>query len=191
MNDKLFLLASIAINLKYLFVNRKIIKGRGNRIDKSRTSIYRKIRIYIHGSNNQIVIGEKCILRDVKIEINGNNNCIILGEKINIMERGQFLIEGNNCNLKIGNLSLFRDGSFLLGESDTNIIIGEKNFCGIVTFSTSDFHSIINMEDGNRINKPADILVGNNNWITNYVTIRKGAVVSNDSVIGTYSIVNW
>lgn len=188
-NEKLFSLFAFLVNLRYFFSNRTRICGAGNKVKKLDFSFFRKVKIYVRGENNHIIIRKKCILRDTKIEVNGNNNIIVLGDKINIMEKGYFLIEGDNCKIEIGDSSLFRDGSFFVGESNTKISIGRNNFCGIVTFSTSDFHSIIDLKSGQRINSPNDVLVGNNNWITNYVSIRKGAVISNDSVIATYSIV--
>lgn len=190
MNDNtLFSLVAKLINLKYLFYNKCRVNGKKNQILKGNNSIFRKVKILISGSNNYLSIGSRCIFRNVLIEINGNNNKIELGNSLNFMEKGYLLIEGDNCIIKIGDFSLFRDGSFFAGESNTRIEIGPRNFCGIVTFSTSDFHSVIDLSTNQRINLPGDIIVGDNNWMSNYVSVRKGAVIANNSIIAPYSII--
>lgn len=178
------------INLKYSLKNCKKIRGKGNKMNISPNSLYRNVKFKISGNNNQIIIEKRCLMRNVMFEVEGSNNKIIIGEKINIMEKAVFLITGDNCTITIGAKSLFRDASFFAGESNTKIEIGNNCFCGIVSFSTSDFHSIIDLTSGKRINAPASIKVGSDNWITNHILIRKGAEIKNFTVISPYSIVN-
>lgn len=189
-NSFLYTLAAILENFRYSFVNRNQKKGRNNKISRGKHSIFRRVKISIHGNNNLLQIGSKCRFRNVVFEISGNNNVIRLGDEITFMEAGNFLIVGDNCNIEIGNSTLFRDGSLFAGESNTSIKIGKDCFCGEVTISTSDFHSVMDLSSGERINKPANIVIGNNNWINNSVSIRKGSVISNDSIIAPNALVN-
>jgi acetyltransferase-like isoleucine patch superfamily enzyme len=189
-NPYLFLGALIVEKTRFYFFNRKSIKGQYNLIQKPWNSIFRKVYIKIKGNSNQIIIGEKCRLRNVKFEVFGNNNHILLSDKTTFIEGGCFLIEGDNCKIEIGKGSLFVNSKFLAGESNTKIEIGENGFCGIVTFSTSDFHSIIDLETGNRINKPDNIKVGRNIWMANDILVNKGAIISDNSVVASNSIVN-
>ena len=191
LKHKLFLnlIAQFYYTIFYLSLRYRV-KGYNNKIIKAGDVILRKGYIKIKGNNNKIQIGEKCRLRNVTFEINGNNNLIKLSEKITFMEAGYFLIEGNNCVIDISESTFFKDCNLFAGESNTKIIIGKNCFLGIVTFSTSDFHSIIDNKSGLRINKPDNIKIGNNIWITNSVIVRKGAIISDDSVIVTNSLVN-
>lgn len=189
-NKKWLFIVFFIINIKYFFVNRKKIRGKNNKIETAKNSLYRNVKFNVRGNNNYILIKKRCITRNVSFEIVGDNNTIIVGESINIMEKAEFLIEGNNCSIVIGNNSLFRDVKFFAGESDTNIVIGDNCFCGILSFSTSDFHSIIDLASGKRINPPSSIKVGNDNWITNNVLFNKGAETSDFTVVSPYAIIN-
>lgn len=189
-NSKLFKLVCFFINSKYFFSNRRSINGKENIINKGKYSIYRNVKIRINGNHNQITIGNRCIMRNVVFEVQGENNSITLNDSINFMEKGRILIQGDNCTIYVGKGSLFREANMFAGESNTKIEIGDNCFCGIVTFSTSDFHSIIDLQNGKRINPPDNIKIGNENWITNYVSIRKGAEIKDYNVISPYTIVN-
>lgn len=189
-NSFLYTTAAILENLRFSIYNRNIRKGNKNKIIKGSQSIFRKVKISISGNNNTLQIGSKCRFRNVIFEISGNNNNITLGDGITFMEAGRFLIVGDNCNIEVGKSTLFRDGRLYAGESNTFIRIGDYCFCGIVNISTSDFHSVIDLSTGERINRPDNIIIGNNNWINNYVSIRKGSIISNDSVIAPYALIN-
>lgn len=189
-SSKLFNLACLFINLKYMFYNRKYIKGKRNKINTAKNSLYRKVKYKVDGNNNQITIGNRCILKNMLFEIEGNNNIVIINDSVNFMERGTILIQGDNCNISIGKGSVFRDGDMFAGESDTNIEIGDNCLCGIVSCSTSDFHSVIDLDSGKRINPPDSIKIGNENWITNHVLIRKGAEIKDYTIVSPYSLIN-
>lgn len=189
-NDLLYRLAAYIENFRYSIFNRRKVKGRNNKINRSKKSIFRKVKFQIIGNNNIINVGSRSRLRNVVFEIKGNNNTIHLDERITFMEAGYFLIVGDNCSINIGSSTLFRDGSLFVGESNTSIKIGEACFCGIVTISTSDFHSVIDLKTGKRINQPDSITIGDNIWINNGVSIRKGALISNDSIIAPNALVN-
>lgn len=189
-NQKLSNIVFAIINLKYFLVNSRSVSGKNNVIDCSKSGLYRNVKFAVAGNSNKISVASRCIIRNVSFEIKGSNNCIILEDTINIMQRGSFLISGDNCTITIGRNSVFRDANFFAGESNTTIKIGKNCLCGILTFSTSDFHSIIDLDSGKRINPPNDIKVGDNNWITNHVLIRKGAEIQNFTVVSPYSIVN-
>ena len=61
-------------------------------------------------------------------------------------------------------------------------------FSSEVVLRTGDSHSIIN-EEGTRVNLAKDILIGNHVWIGHRVLINKGVKISDDSVVGTGSVV--
>lgn len=189
-NNFLFDMAVLFENARFFIFNITSVSGKGNSVRKESSAIFRKVKIKVKGNRNNVVVGKRCRLRKVNIQVNGNDNKIIISDKVNFMESGSFLIEGNNCEIFIGENTLFREAKLFAGESNTSIKIGKNCFCGVVNFSTSDFHSIVDAESGERINKPDNILIGDNNWITTDIKIRKGTVISNNSVIGSNSLVN-
>jgi acetyltransferase-like isoleucine patch superfamily enzyme len=189
-SDFLYKIAVSFENIRFLFYNRIKTSGKKNLIKKDKGTVFRNVKIKIKGDENKIIFGKRCRFRNVNIEIIGSNNKIIIFDKVNFMEGGKFLIEGDNCIISIGENTLFRNANLFAGESQTKIEIGNNCFCGIVNFSTSDFHSILDRTTGHRINKAGNIIVGNNNWITNGVNIRKGTIIMNDTVIAANSFVN-
>lgn len=97
---------------------------------------------------------------------------------------------GKGCSVNIKSGTVFNGHAAIkLGES-TNLTIGEN--CLIAPglyMSTTDWHTIIDIETQERINKAKDISIGNHVWIAQDVKILKGAVIGHDSVIGAGSVV--
>ena len=56
--------------------------------------------------------------------------------------------------------------------------------------STTDHHSIIDVDKNIRINQAEDIQIGDHVWLGRNVTLHKGAVIGDDSIVGEGSIVN-
>ena len=61
-------------------------------------------------------------------------------------------------------------------------------FSSEIVFRTGDSHSIIDLS-GIRINHAKDIIIGDHVWIGHRVLVNKGVVISNNSGVGTGSVV--
>lgn len=123
--------------------------------------------IAVYGENNKVTIEEGCSLRDVEIHIEDNNN-----------------------EVRIGNGTTIAGFTHLACIEGTKISIGKDcMFSKDITFRTGDSHSITDM-DGLRINPSKDIMIGNHVWIGNRVIVTKGAKISDNSIVGTGSIVS-
>jgi acetyltransferase-like isoleucine patch superfamily enzyme len=59
-----------------------------------------------------------------------------------------------------------------------------------IEFRTGDGHSVIDKTTGKRLNEAKDITIKDKVWIAAYCKIMKGVTISEESVIGTSSIVN-
>jgi len=158
-------------NLNYYkaFLRRTSIhaKSKNNIIHILPSSYLNNCSIAIYGENNKVTIGEGCSLRDVEIHIEDNNNEIRIGRRTTIAGTTHLAcIEGTK--ISIGNDCMFSKD---------------------ITFRTGDSHSIVNLE-GERINPSKDINIGNHVWVGNRVILTKGTKVSDNSVIGTGSIVS-
>lgn len=147
--------------------------------------------IQVKGKFNIIVLGNGCTLRNTKIQIIGNNNKIILADNVKAYEGLNILIESNECVLKIGKGATIGSAKIQLGEKETKVLIGEDCMLSRdITINTSDFHSIIDVNSGSRINPARDVKIENHVWIGNGAYINKGAIVNENSIIAARSVVS-
>jgi len=186
----LFGVIRVIENLRFCLFRTTLVRGKNNKILLQGNSILRNLKIKVKGDSNIISIGEKCRMRNLIVEIHGHNNRVLLHDKLVFMEAGHILIEGDNCMISIGTGTLFRNIELFAGESKTNIEIGERCYIGVAACTTSDFHSIIDLQTGKRINMPESIKIGRNVWIGNSVIVRKGAQIGDNCVVATNSLVN-
>ena len=137
-----------------------------------------------------VMIGENSVLNHCYVkgsfggEIIIENNCSINNCSLNFYgEGGRIIIrEGTKVNANQGVVCLFVRG-------ETVIDIGKD--CLIahsVEISTTDFHSVLD-SDGCVTNADASVMIGNHVWIGKMVTINKGVVIPNDSIVGASSVV--
>jgi acetyltransferase-like isoleucine patch superfamily enzyme len=145
-------------------------------------------KIHIVGQGNTIKIVPGSILNNCDIYIFGNNNSIFLGSKV-ILSDANLYIEDNNNTIDIGNNTTIHGKTHLACIEGCRISIGtDCMFSTDVVFRTGDSHSIID-DTGNRINKSKDIVIGNHVWFGNKTTILKGAIIRDNSIVATGSIV--
>lgn len=76
-----------------------------------------------------------------------------------------------------------------IAEPDTNITIGEDCLFATVRFRPSDSHKIIGVATGERINPPADIVIGDHVWLAEDVLVLKGVTIGSGSIVGARSMV--
>lgn len=146
-------------------------------------------KVKVKGQNNKIIIEDGIELKHTQIVIMGNNNKVIIKNNVRINE-GTIICEGDN------NTVIIEEGVLIFGKTDiaalegTTVKIGKNSlFSSNIVIRTSDSHSIINLENDERINKAKDITIGERVWITEGVSILKGAKVANNSVLATKCVV--
>ncbi len=121
--------------------------------------------ILIRGKKSHLVVESGTRLRNMSIEI-----------------------IGDNCSVKIGKNCMIGDGCYLSVKEGTHLVIGDE--CGLsrnIKLMTSDGHPIF--KDGKRINEAKDIVLGSHIWIADNVTILKGCIIGDGSVVGINSTV--
>lgn len=165
--------------------------GTNNKIFYAGTSIFWNTKIKLKGKNNTVRIGREASLKNLKITVVGNDCTVTIGDKVKFYERGQILLEGERAFIKVGDKTTFGDAKLFAGESDTGISIGtDCMFSREISVHTSDFHSIINKGDNERINPPRSITIGDHVWIGEGAFIAKGSRIGSGSVVGYLSYVN-
>ena len=155
----------------------------------SNFTLMQKIRNKIRIDKSSIVkLGKNIKLVGCSIIIKGKNNRLEIEDGVRV-HRSMIEIMGDNCLIKIGKDSMIGDNCYLVvKEENIHLTIGKS--CGLsrnVKVMTSDGHPIF--QNNIRINSAQNIVIGNNIWIGDNVTILKGVEVANESVIGINSVV--
>ena len=147
--------------------------------------IRNKVRI---DKSTQLNLAKDIKLVGCQIIIRGLNNRLGIEEGVKIY-RSNIEIMGNNCSIKIGKNSMIGDNCYLMTkEEGINIIIGES--CGLsrnIKIMTSDGHPIY--QNTLRVNHAQNIVLDNNIWVADNVTILKGVEIGSKTVIGINSVV--
>ncbi|MDR2119064.1 MAG: acyltransferase [Tannerellaceae bacterium] len=162
----------------------------------------------INGSNNVVKTGS---IRHCKISITGNNNMIYIGEYGHI-NKCEFCISSSNSSIHIGvhntilnslfsvlddfsTIRLGKDGYvggarfFSIGKNN-QIVIGDNFlFSDNIDLWNGDGHPIIDNTSMNRINEDKPIQIHDNVWIGTGSIILKGVNISENSIIGSKSLV--
>lgn len=136
--------------------------ARGNSIIFDQT-IPDNIFVCFHGSNNKLVI-EKNVVTDKLWIYFGNNGFCSIGEGTEII------------------------GGCLLA-SEAKIIIGKDClFSTEIIVRNHDAHHIFDLNTHKRINYSRDIVIGDQVWIGQRVTLLGGAAIGTGSVVGTNAV---
>lgn len=164
------------MNISYLiynlFHNHFSLKMWKLELDASRKKTkLRHCHVTDSGKNNTITIGEYGLISGVRFFTSGNNNHITIGRKAYCNGSTQQPIRLNAC-----------DGtSITIGD---NIILSNN-----VEIHTTDYHRITD-DNGNVLNKPKDIVIGNRCWIGLRCIILKGTILPDDTIVGACSVTN-
>lgn len=169
------------------------------------------IEIRDDGCNNDIdidpsVADDACTV--IHLRGSGNRISVAAGTTFS----GSWISLGENCSLTIGpdcrmastEVVAERDGHVTIGEGcfftwssrfylhePSRISLGERSLIASgVLFMSSDAHSILDFETGERINPAADIDVAEQVWLGHEATVLKGTSIGRDSVIGYRSVVH-
>lgn len=157
----------------------------------SKDSLFRKCKITVKGTGSSIKIGNRCRFRNTVIEVFGNNSTVEIEDSVMVYENCYISIKGDNCHCVINSKTTIGSASFFLEESNTEIHVGTDCMLGRdVCLHTTDFHSVVDASTGKRINYPDSITVGNHVWLGYGVTLGKGVIVCDDSVVGEHALVN-
>ena len=161
-------------------------RGRGNQVEVA-DDAQGELEIAVHGNGNRIVIGRGCRFPKFRIEIRGDDCVLEIGPRCVL--KGYFIFRTNLARVTIGAATTTMSQRLTMHEPG-EIRVGEDcMFADEVSMDCSDMHSIIDVASGNRINPPADIVIGDHVWVGYGVYLMKGVRVGSHSVIGARSVV--
>jgi acetyltransferase-like isoleucine patch superfamily enzyme len=144
-------------------------------------------RLQLHNGGNKVRIGAGLRASSITGNLTGGAeleigaNCSLGHVQFHIVGGARLSI-GERCSFN-GRINLF------LHEPSTLTIGPNCLFGGDVLITTSDMHSIIDTETGERINWAEDIEVSERVWVGAHATILKGVKVGAGAVIGAYAVV--
>jgi acetyltransferase-like isoleucine patch superfamily enzyme len=170
----------------------------------------RKTTISNNGFNNKIQANH-AIMINCTINIVGNN-CEIRIQEDTLIENASFLLNGDNQIIEIGSSCRFRNTSFWLEDGNNLVSIGDHTTIegahiaateigGKITIGkdcmlsydidirNGDSHPILTVEGKQRINYPADVIIGDKVWIGAHSSILKGVTIGSHCIIGTNTLV--
>jgi acetyltransferase-like isoleucine patch superfamily enzyme len=190
-NEFLYSIIMILALKKPLFGQIRIfIKGRSNKIYRSKSSIFINSKFDIKGNNNKIQIGAYCKFSNVTFYIRGNDNEVKISKNVFFNRGGLIWVEDNNCIVDIHENTTFEDTHIAVTEPGSKIIIGKDcMFAYDIDIRTGDSHSIIDVNTNNRINYAGNVLIDDHVWVASHCSILKGVELKKNSIVATRSLV--
>lgn len=145
-------------------------------------------QLIVNGVGNVIEV-HSSLPKSVKLHFYGNNHHLIIDKGV-VFRQGVIWFEDNGCEMRIGSKTTIMDAHLAVVEDNRKLIIGKDCMLSSgIYISTTDSHSIIDIESGKRTNPSADIVIGNHVWVGRNVTIRKGCTIGCNSIIGGNTVV--
>ena len=166
-----------------------IMKNNENNVINS-TSDLSELNVKFEGRNNTVSVGKNCIIKETNIIFKGDNHKVIIGDNV-CLYGGGIVFEDDNNTLEIGDKTVIHaDFSLDICEPNRKITIGKNClFSWVTRMRTTDSHSIIDLGSNTRINYGENIIIGNHVWVCELVTILKGAIIPDNCIVGTKSLV--
>lgn len=167
-----------------------MVELENNNIITCSDEIYKKCRFMLTGGNNKVSISENVNINLLNVKIEGNNNTVIIEKGVIVKDQLYINITDSFINIKIDENTTF-ENNYITAADDYNYVnIGKDCMFamggGIVA---SDFHSIIDLQTGKRINNSSGVSLGAHVWVGMNSIILKNCSIGDNSVIGSCSLV--
>lgn len=179
--------------------NQNLKNDKNNKIylikNNKRTEVNRieGLDIVFKGENNIIEIGCDPLPKFINCLITVvDNNFINIDSSFRSIKYTAFRLEGKNGILKIGKDFYINGGEMIL-DSDMKIEIGNDClFSHNIYIRAFDGHTIIDRKTQKIINRVEknSVNIGNHVWLGKDVTILKNSAIPDNTVVGTFSLVN-
>jgi acetyltransferase-like isoleucine patch superfamily enzyme len=143
--------------------------------------------IVFQGSGNSVCIqtGSSTYALSMTLQ----NNCHFLAGpdcRMGALE----VFAASDVRIAIGDSSFFTDHTRIYSHEAASVRIGQGCLIASNTLiTTSDMHSIIDLDTGERINRAEDVILEDEVWLGANATVLKGAWIGKGSIIGLGSLV--
>lgn len=167
------------------------IKGKNNQLISPKipeNQFNERCQLKIIGDNNLVKIGGKNELYKMEIVIEGHNNKITLGE--GCWGIGRIIVSASDTEINIGNRCGFRGCDIALFENGSRLEFGDEAMAARDSrIYVSDFHSIIDYETKEALNKGTHITIGKHVWIGERAFVLKNNTIADDVIVAAGSVV--
>ena len=152
-------------------------------------SLLRRFRNFVINGTGNVIEIHSPISNDVRIMIYGNNHKLIIEEGV-VFKNRQICFEDHDCEIRIGAGTTIEEANLAVAANSTKLIIGKDCMLSRgINIVTTDSHSIISLETGERTNPAKDVIIENHVWLGNGVNVNKGVTVGFDTIVAGRSIV--
>ena len=143
--------------------------------------------IVLQGDRNRVTIGQQVFGSGVYVEL-GSGGVVTIGDRTVLHDLFVYALSG--ASVVIESDVSFNARVRLLLHEPSSIAIGRMSLIASdVDLMTSDMHSILDDETGQRVNPARSIVVGKQVWIGQRAMVLKGSIIGAGSVIAAGSIV--
>ena len=141
-----------------------------------------------NSQNNKIIISKGARLNECAFYFSGNDNVVIIGENCKF-NKAKFWVEDSGNEICLGAKTTTSGACEFAVIEGTKITVGEDcMFSSNIRICTGDSHSIL--QNGERINKSTNVVIGNHVWIGTGADVLKGSLISDGSIVGAKSLVS-
>ncbi len=166
---------------------RRSIRGSHHTIVTS-GAVLRNVTFHVRGSGHRIEIAPQARLSNLTIRMDGVGHQLVVGSHVRL-HAGAMEFYDDHGGISIGKRTTVYQASFGITEGG-RISVGEDCLLSSqVDLRNGDSHSIVDLETGDRLNRCADVLIGDHVWIGMRVMALKGSRIGSHSVVGAGSIV--
>lgn len=142
--------------------------------------------INFKGENNILYCDENVCLNKSEINFMGCNSLIYLGTSEHKIKIHLY----NNSVYHCGGFTTYADTLSLFLFEHKHCFIGDNCMISFLSgIRNSDSHLIYSCDDGNRINPPQSVYIGDHVWIGERVCILKDTQIDSGSIVGVRSVV--
>lgn len=147
-------------------------------------------KVKINCDNNaKIYIGPRTVMRNCHLTAIGDKSFIYIEGGSTLIKKSSFTVSQNSGVIQIST-GFTTEGADIRAHEGKTVSIGRNcMFSSGIFISTTDYHSIISLADSTRNNPAKDVTIGNHVWLGRNVDVLKGAIISNDTVVGMGSTV--
>lgn len=149
-------------------------------------------RSVIERGTNRIELKCDDAVKDrISLTIDGENNMVVIEEMVDVADKLSIHIVDNDNVVRIGRGTTFEETSIAVADSNNYVIIGEDcMFARNTRIMASDFHAVINLETGERVNKSKGCIIDNHVWIGYGGVILKNTHIYSNSIVSAGAIVH-
>lgn len=175
---------------RFAFKNNRIIfvdkKGR-----EIPTKKVKGLKVNFYGANALVKINLPCPKFHNTVINCGDNANISIGSSFHRIENSCILATASDSVVKIGKNNFIR-GIFIASTDKSGISVKIGEDCLISTgvkLLTGDFHTVIDAKTKEVLNTPEDIIIGNHCWLCEDVTIKRGVILPDETIVAAKAFV--